>query len=299
MEDMDYQPNLLAGSLRKKKTGTVGLIIPDSANALFANMSKEIEDILFLQNYNVIVCNSAYDIKREVEYLKTLRSKMVDGILIVPVTLEYSHLENLRKVGVAVVILDRNISDINVDTVLVDNFKSGYDAAKYLIRLGHKNIGYIDRIYDHSHSLERKSGFIKAIQEEGLTLNEGNIVRGGFTFNDGMSAVKELIKRNPGLTAIFCFNDINAIGAMRGLTDLGFNIPEDISIMGNDDMPYSSIYVPSLTTIRYPIKKMAEKASNLLLKRIAKPDFKRKNKIIISTELVIRESTAGIKSSVL
>ena len=296
MADMDYQPNLLAGSLRKKKTGTIGLIIPDSSNTLFAKISKNIEDILFLQNYNLIVCNSAYDIDREVEYLKTLRSKMVDGILIVPVTFKSEHLERIKKVGIPIVILDRSIPDINMDTILIDNFKSGYNAAKYLTSLGHKNVGYIDRIYDHSHSLDRKNGFIKAMKEEGLYLDEKNIVRGGFTFDDGVRAVKELMVRDPKITAIFSFNDINALGAMRGLADLGLKIPEDISVMGNDDMPFSSIYVPSLTTIHYPTAEMASKASNLLLKRIAKPNFKKTKKIVIPTELIIRESTSTIRT---
>lgn len=297
MRDMDYHPNLLAGSLRKKKTGTVGLIIPDSSNTLFAKISKSIEDILFSRDCNVIVCNSAYDIDRELEYLKTLRSKMVDGILIVPVTLNGEHLEKFKKTGVPIVVLDRSMPDINIDTILVDNFQSGYSAAKYLTSMGHRNIGYIDRIYDHSHSLERKKGFIKAMEEKGLALDDENIVRGGFTFNDGLVAVKELIKRNSKLTAIFSFNDINALGAMRGLTDLGLKIPEDISVMGNDDMPFSSIYNPSLSTIRYPTAEMAEKASNLLLKRIGKPDYKKTKKIVIPTELIIRESTSTAKKS--
>lgn len=295
MEDMDYQPNLLAGSLRKKKTGTIGLIIPDSSNTLFAKVSKKIEDVFFFQNYNVIVCNSAYDIKRELEYLKTLRAKMVDGILIVPVTLESDHLEKFKRFGIPIVILDRSIPGTNIDTIIIDNFNSGYNAAKYLISLGHEIIGYIDRIYDHSHSLKRKNGFIKAIQENGLLLDEKNIVRGGFTFEDGARAAKELIGRNSGITAIFSFNDINALSAMRGLADLGLKIPEDISVMGNDDMPFSSVYVPSLTTIHYPTEEIAEKASSLLLRKISDSSIKKAKKITIPTKLIIRESTAAIK----
>lgn len=296
MEDMDYQPNLLAGSLRKKKTGTIGLIIPDSSNTLFAKISKEIEDVLFSMNYNVIVCNSAYDIDRELEYLKTLRSKMVDGILIVPVTLDGKHLEKFKKIGIPIVILDRNIPGIDMDTIQVDNYKGGYDSAKYLVSLGHTNIGYIDRIYDHSHSLERKNGFVKAMQEQNIFLKEENIVRGGFTFDDGLRAAKGLMERNPRITAIFSFNDINALGAMRGLTDLGLRVPADLSVIGNDDIPFSSIYIPRLTTIRYPTTEMADKAGNLLLKRIDEPNFKRTKKIIIPTELIIRESTSRRKN---
>ena len=182
MKDLDYQPNLLAGSLRKKKTGTIGLIIPDSSNMLFAEMSKNIEDILFSRNYNIIVCNSSYDMERELEHLKILRSKMVDGIFIVPATLEGGHIGKLKNIGMPIIVLDRKISDINVDTVLVDNFNGGYEAAKYLISLGHTSMGYIDREQDQSHSLERKNGFTKVLEESNLFIDKNNIVRGGFTF---------------------------------------------------------------------------------------------------------------------
>lgn len=291
MSDLDYQPNLLAGSLRSKKSSTIGLIIPDSSNMLFSGVEKNIEDILFSQNYNVMVCNSAYDISRELEQLNTLRSKMVDGIIIVPATMDGKHLEKFKNIGIPIIILDRMIPDINVDTVLVDNYKGGYDAAKYLISLGHTDIGYIDRIYDHSHSLGRKKGFLKAFEENGLFFDANNIVRGGFTFNTGVEAVKRLLKENSKITAIFTFNDINAFGAIRGLADLGLKVPADISVIGYDDTSLSEIYIPRLTTVHYPIVEMANVVSKLLLKRIAEPIFKKAVKKIVPTELIIREST--------
>ncbi|NQT66569.1 MAG: LacI family DNA-binding transcriptional regulator [Actinobacteria bacterium] len=296
MIDLDYQPNLLAGSLRTKKTSTIGLIIPDSSNMIFAEVSKNIENILFSRNYNVIVCNSSYDINRELEHLKTLRSKMVDGVLIVPATLEGEHLEKFKNIGIPIVILDRTLPDINIDTVVADNYKGGYDAAKYLENLGHTNIGYIDRIYDLPHSLGRKNGFIRALEEKGILFNKDNIVRGGFTFNDGVEASKKILKKNPGITAIFSFNDISALGAIRGLTELGLRVPKDISVVGYDDIPLSSIYIPSLTTVCYPVSEMAKEASKLLLKRISKPIFKKADRIIIPNELIIRESTSRCKN---
>ncbi|MCL4377704.1 MAG: LacI family transcriptional regulator [Actinobacteria bacterium] len=291
MMELDYQPNLLAGSLRRKKSSTIGLIIPDSSNMLFSGVEKNIEDILFSQNYNVIVCNSAYDIGRELEHLNTLRSKMVDGVIIVPATMDGKHLEKFRNIGIPIIILDRMIPDINEDTVLVDNYKGGYDAAKYLLSLGHTDVGYIDRISDHSHSLERKKGFAKAFEEQGLFFDTNNIVRGGFTFNAGIEAVKKLLEENSRITAIFTFNDINAFGAIRGLADLGLKVPEDISVIGYDGTPLSEIYIPRLTTVRYPIIEMADVVSKLLLKRIAEPVFKKAIKKIIPPELIIREST--------
>lgn len=296
MIDLDYQPNLLARSLRKKKTSTIGLIIPDSSNMIFAEVSKNIENILFSSNYNVIVCNSSYDINRELEHLKTLRSKMVDGILIVPATFEGKYLEKFKNIGIPIVILDRNLPDINIDMIVADNYRGGYDVAKYLVSLGHTIIGYVDRIYDLPNSLERKNGFIQALKEKGILLNnEDNMVRGGITFNDGVEASKKILKKNPRITAIFSFNDINALGAIRGLAELGLRVPEDISVVGYDDIPVSSIYIPSLTTVCYPVSEMAKEASKLLLKRIAKPIFKKARRVVIPNELIIRESTANVK----
>jgi len=296
MEQFDYQPNLLAGSLRKKKTGTIGLIIPDSSNMLFAKLSRCIEDNLFSKNYNIIVCNSAYDVRREIEHLKTLRSKMVDGILIIPATLTGEHLEKIKKAGIPIIILDRFLPDSSLDTILVDNYRGGYEAAEYLIKLGHRNIGYIDRIYDHSHSLKRKEGFMDVLKANSLSINKDNIIRGGFTFYEGVESVRMLIKNNPNLTAIFAFNDINALGAIRGLIDLGFRVPEDVSVMGMDDIMLSDIYIPRLSTVHYPVDEMARVASKLLQKRIEGPIFKKIEEITIPIKLIIRESTSRVKN---
>ncbi|MCD4670545.1 MAG: LacI family transcriptional regulator [Actinomycetia bacterium] len=294
MKDLDYQPNLLAGSLRKKKTGTIGLIIPDSSNMLFADISKSFEDMFFSKNYNIIVCNSAYDINREIEHLKNLRSKMVDGILMIPATREGGHIEKISTAGIPIVLLDRKIPGLEVDYVLADNYKGGFEAGKYLVSLGHTNIGYIDRIYPHSHSLDRKKGFESALAGSGISLEEDNIVKGGFTYDDGAGAVKKLLEKNRKITAVFSFNDINALGAIRGLADLKCRVPDNISIIGNDDIYLSSIYVPRLTTVHYPVKEIVKEAGKILLARIKEPIFKKSKEILIQTELVIRESTAVI-----
>jgi LacI family transcriptional regulator len=292
IKDLDYQPNLLAGSLRKKKTGTIGLIIPDSSNMLFADISKNFEDTFFTKNYNIIVCNSSYNIEREIKHLKNLRSKMVDGILMIPASREGGHIEKIRAAGIPIVLLDRKISGLEVDYVLADNYQGGYDAGKYLIGLGHRNIGYIDRLHPHHHSLERRRGFENALAEAGITLDD-NIVKGGFSYNDGAKAVKKLIKKNRKITALFSFNDINALGAIRGLIDMGLRVPKDMSVIGNDDINLSSIFIPGLTTIHYPVKEIVKEASSILLTRVNQPIFKRSKEILVPTELMIRESTSA------
>ncbi len=290
MKDLNYQPNLLAGSLRKKKTGTIGLVIPDSSNMLFADISKCFEDIFFLKNYNIIVCNSAYDLEREIKHLKNLRSKMVDGILIIPALRECGHIDKIRGAGIPIVLLDRKISGLKVDYVMPDNYQSGYNAGKYLTDLGHREIGYIDKLNPHYHSLERKRGFEDALAEAGTAINN-NIVKSELSYKGGAEAVKKLIRKNNKITALFSFNDIIAMGAIRGLADIGRRVPEDISVMGYDDIDQSSIFIPSLTTIHYPVKEIVNEASRILLARIKQPIFTSNEEIIIKPELVIREST--------
>jgi len=294
MKDLDYEPNLLAGSLRKKRTGTIGLIIPDSSNMFFADISKNLEDNFFAINYNIIVCNPSYNIEREKEHLKTLRAKRVDGIIIIPASTVGEHIDKIKTVGIPIVLLDRKIKILEVDYVFADNFQGGYKAGKYLIKLGHKNIGYIDRAYPHYHSVQRKKGFEDALAENGIFLGDENISKGGFSYDDGAEAAKILIEKNRKITALYSFNDINALGAIRGLSNMGLMVPRDISVIGNDDINISSIFIPSLTTIHYPVKEVVDIASKILVSRIKQPLFKKGKEIVIDPELIIRESTSSI-----
>jgi LacI family transcriptional regulator len=294
MEDLNYQPNLLAGSLRKKKTGTIGLLIPDNSNMLYADISRRFEDIFFLKNYNMIICNSAYIIEREIEHLKNLRSKMVDGILMIPASIKGEHIRKIMSSGLPVVLLDRKIAGLKLDYVLPDNYNMGYMAGKYLTGLGHKNIGYIDRFGPHFHSIERRKGFKCALAEAGIVFNDENVLEGGLSYDRGSEAAKILIGRNKKVTALFAFNDINALGAIRGLTDMGLKVPGDISVMGIDDIETSSISIPRLTTLRYPASEMVNEASKILFARIKKPVSRKYREISIKPELIIRESTRQI-----
>jgi LacI family transcriptional regulator len=294
MQDLDYQPNLLAGSLRKKKTGTIGLIIPDSSNMLYADISRSLEDIFFLKNYNIMICNSAYMIEREIEHLKNLRSRMVDGILMIPASTEGAHIQKIMSAGIPVVLLDRKIEGLETDYVLPANYQMGYMAGEYLTGLGHKNIGYIDRFGPHFHSIERVKGFKDAMAEAGIDFNDKNILEGGLSYDRGARAAKELIARDRQITALFCFNDINALGAIRGLSDIGLKVPEDISVMGIDDINISSIFIPGLTTLRYPVREMVDEAGKILFARIKNPAVKKYKEVSLRSELVIRGSTMQV-----
>jgi len=275
-------------------SGTIGLIIPDSSNMLYADISRSLEDIFFLKNYNIMICNSAYMIEREIEHLKNLRSRMVDGILMIPASTEGAHIQKIMSAGIPVVLLDRKIEGLETDYVLPANYQMGYMAGEYLTGLGHKNIGYIDRFGPHFHSIERVKGFKDAMAEAGIDFNDKNILEGGLSYDRGARAAKELIARDRQITALLCFNDINALGAIRGLSDIGLKVPEDISVMGIDDINISSIFIPGLTTLRYPVREMVDEAGKILFARIKNPAVKKYKEVSLRSELVIRGSTKKV-----
>jgi LacI family transcriptional regulator len=292
MKELDFHPNVMAGSLRRKKTSTIGLIVPDNSNQLFAELSKEVEDILFRSGYSLMLCNSAYDYKRELTHISTLRSKSVDGMIIVPTTQQVEHINRLVESSLPVVVMDRMLPEAKADIVLIDNFQGTHDGTEYLIKLGHANIGYIDRPFDLPHSVDRALGYKKALEENGIDLQEDLIVRGGFNYDDGAKAMEILLDRKPVPTAILAFNDITALGAMRRIQDSGLRVPEDISVIGFDDIPQSAYTFPRLTTVHFPRKRMAEAACKLLFRRIKGIKSEQKKDVILSLHLVIRESTS-------
>src|SRR4030042_675913 len=214
MKELDFHPNVMAGSLRRKRTSTIGLIVPDNSNQLFAELSKEVEDILFRSGYSVMLCNSAYDYKRELTHISTLRSKSVDGMIIVPTTQQVEHINRLIESNLPVVLMDRLVPETKADIVLIDNFQGTLDATEYLIKLGHSDIGYIDRPFDLPHSLDRVLGYKKALGENGLEFQENLIVRGGFNYDDGAKAMEALLDRKPVPPAVLGFNCIKALGAV-------------------------------------------------------------------------------------
>jgi len=294
IEKFDYQPNILAGSLRSKHTSTIGFICPDTTNMLFAEISKRIEDIFFSKNYNTIFCNSGYDSCKELEIINTLRTKRVDGIIIVPVDRTDINIKKLASSGIHTIILDRKIPRVNLPSIVIDNEKGTYEATKYLLELGHRDIGYIDRKTPHSHSIGRLKGYKKALKERGLDIINNLVVKGGFRYEDSFIAMKEFFKKKPTPTAVITFNDTAAIGAMRAIIDYGLKIPQDISIIGFDDVKLCEYIVPRLTSIHYPVEEVVEVTTNVLLSKIQKSNIATTNEFVISPKLVIRESTGPV-----
>jgi LacI family transcriptional regulator len=294
MEESDYHPNVMAGSLRRRKTKTIGLIVPDNANPLYAELAKAIENILFSYDFSLMLCNSEHNLEKELKCIKVLRAKRVDGLIVIPAGSKADHINKLVESGLPIVTLDRPVSDLLADSVLIDHFQGVFDATKYLIGLGHERIAYIDKPFDLPHKFVRLKAYHKALKKHGITLYDSLYTKGGVCFTDGARAMNTLLKADPMPTAVLAFDDVIAMGALRTIQDHGLRVPKDISLIGFDDMLLCSYTIPRLTTIYYPKNKMAETACELLLERIEGTGDEKRNEIVIPVRLVLRESTAAI-----
>jgi len=302
MEELDYQPNSLARGLRSGKTRTIGLIIPDISNQYFAEISRKVEDNGFVHGYSVILCNSDDDYLKERNYLDVLIAKQVDGIVFISAGENSENLEKAQSSHIPTVVVDRDIKNINSDVVMVDNRRGGYIATEYLVSLGHRKIACITGPSLTNPSAERIEGYKQALSNGGIKINQNYIRVGDYRFTSGEKAMRELLMLEQPPTAVFTCNDMMALGAYRAINDIGLKIPDDISIIGFDNIPFSQAVYPNLTTIQQPIQKIAQLVIEMLIEKIKlknrrseerseKPEY---NRIYLDTELIIRNSCKEI-----
>ena len=292
MQELGYRPNSLARSLRIGESKTIGMIVPDVANQFFADISRQIENISFQQDYSVILCNSDNDVEKQLSYISTLLKKQVDGVIFISAGESSEHLEQLSLSQVPVVVVDRDVALAYADVVLLDNKDAGYKATRHLTDLGHKRIACISGPNDLAPSMLRVEGFKNALADAGITCKKKYIVLGDFLFSGGENAMNTLLNQDPIPTAVFALNDMMAIGAITAIRRAGLHVPQDISIVGFDDIRMASAVSPALTTISQPVEQMAQIAAELLINKIKSKTSKNENqRVLLKAELVIREST--------
>ncbi|MCX8025096.1 MAG: LacI family transcriptional regulator [Thermanaerothrix sp.] len=293
MEELGYRPNVLARSLRRGETHTLGLILPDSANPFFAEVARAIEDAAFREGYNVILGNSENELQKERLYVEVLTTKQVDGLIFVAAGDRSQSLEGLVRQGLPVVVVDRQLSHLDVDTVLADNLQGGLLATRHLIRLGHRRIGCITGPSHLTPSAQRVIGYRQALTEAGLAIEEDLIVRGDFSPRSGYLAARRLFSHPQPPTAIFACNDMMAIGALRALAELRLAVPDVVAVIGFDDIELASYASPPLTTIRQDKVALGQAAVRLLLERIADRELPAR-RVVIPTTLIERETTRRV-----
>ena len=291
IQQLGYSPNAVARNLRQNRTQMIGLIVPDSSNPFFAEIAKGIEDAGFEAGYSVILCNSNASLERELVYLNLLQSKRVDGIIFIATTTQVEQIRPVVKSGIPVVIFYRELPGLGVDTFQIDNFKAGYLATQHLIELGHREIACIQPASPVTPSGLRVDGYQKAMQEAGLAAPEALMPRGDNRVSGGKKAALELVESGLPFSAIFSANDAMAIGAIRALRELGYSIPENVSIVGVDDIILASYCEPPLTTVAQPKYDAGCQAINFLIERIQGCCTEEPRNVSLDIELVRRDSS--------
>jgi LacI family transcriptional regulator len=294
VEELGYRPNVLARSLRQGQTHTIGMIVPDNTNPFFAEVARGVEDTSFEQGYSVILCNSDSDLDKELLYTNVLAEKRVDGILFVAVGMSAERICVLQERRMPVVVVDRDLPDVAVDSVMTANERGGWLATRHLIELGHRRIGCIAGPSDVTPSAERVTGYRQALREAALPVEEGLIMRGDFQYESGYQAARQLLSMDDPPTAVFACNDLMAIGTISAAVELGRQVPADLSVVGFDDVPLASFANPALTTVVQPKYEIGVVAATMLLERMQDPDRPPQRKML-DTELVVRQSTAPIR----
>jgi len=295
MQELGYQTNILARSLRKGETLTVGVILPDSANPFFAEVVRGVEDASFMNGYSVILCNTDSNLEKERIYTDVLVKKQVDGILFIAAGLSTENIQSLLDREMPLVIVDRQVPEVNVDCVLTNNRQGGYLAAHHLINLGHRRIGCIVGPENIRSSLERLTGYQEAIHEAGLPFDETLIVKGDFQYESGYEAAQRLLTIDDPPSAIFAFNDLMAVGALSYALEKGYPVPTGLSVVGFDDVRLAVYANPPITTVMQPKYEIGELATQILLERMKNPEANPRQRVL-ETRLIIRKSTAPFQN---
>lgn len=298
-KEMNYRPNQIAISLVKKKTKTLGLLIPDIRNSFFSMLAKEVEDECHKMGWTMILCNTGDQHHRDLEYIDVLASKNVDGVIYCmasDTTLEkFQEVHELLQIyKLPFIMIDRTYDLKNVHAAKIDNKLGGFLATEHLISLGHSKIACITGPMNLMDTQARLSGYKDALEKHGIVFNENLIYHGNYQMSGGVHGITELKQQE--FTAVFAFNDLMAFGAYKALKQMKKKIPEDVSLVGYDDIVFSEMLEVPLTTIRQPIGKAGKLAVRFIIDYIDDPSSAEEVPML-SPKLIKRDSTMKKKNS--
>ena len=299
-EELNYQPNSLALSLRYSKSNTIGVIIPEIVHFFFSTVISGIEDEAHSRGYNVIITQSNESLEREITNIQTLFNNRVDGVLmsISKETEMFDHLEALQKRGLPIVFFDRNAEEMHCSHVTVDDFLGGYQATEHLIKEGYKKIAHLAGPHGLQISKDRVSGYRKALEDNGIDFNENLIVEdSAFNEQSAFDATMSLFK-NHNPDAVFAANDVAAMAAIKAAKAFGRSVPYDFGVVGFSNWQFSSLTQPSISTIEQPGYEMGQIAADLLIKELESEaaEMLPVEHIILPTKLIARDSSHKSKN---
>jgi LacI family transcriptional regulator len=268
IEQLGYRPSLIARGLVTKRTATLGLVIPDNANPFFSEVARAAEHVAYAEGYNVFLCNTEEDLQRELAVLQSLEEKQVDGIVLCSSRLDDEKLREMIGRFPAAVLVNRRLNNGATGTILVDDEMGGRIATRHLLQAGHRAIGFLAGPAASQSGVQRAAGYHTVLQNATITINPQWIKHCAPTVDGGREAARELLINQPELTALYCYNDLVAVGALQACTELERDVPNDIAVMGCDDTMLAALVTPPLSTCRVSRHELGTQAMQLLLNQI-------------------------------
>ncbi|MEC1670715.1 LacI family DNA-binding transcriptional regulator [Bacillus mojavensis] len=299
MKEMEYTPNVHAAALTGKRTNIIGLVTPDISNPFYGELAKSIEERADELGFQIIICSTDYDPKKETKYFSVLKQKNVDGIIFATGIENHDSMAALEEIineHIPLAMISQDKPLLPMDIVVMDDVLGGYEAAKHLLSLGHTKIACIVGDGSTTGEKDRIKGFRQAMEEANVPVDESLIIPTRFSLESGKEEAGKLLDRDTP-TAIFAFNDVLACAAIQAARIRGMKVPDDLSIIGFDNTILAEMVDPPLTTIAQPIKEMGQRVIELLVEEI-EGKRKAKQKIVLSPELVIRHSTSPFKKRI-
>lgn len=294
IERLGYRPNAVARGLASKKTTTVGVVIPDISNAIFAEVARGIEDIANMYHYNIILCNADKRKEKEIRVVNALLEKQVDGLLFMGGAVTDEHLQAFKTANVPVVLCATTDEHGVIPSVDINHEEAAYDAVRTLIANGHRRIAMISgTLQDPSNGYARYHGYKRAIEEAGIPYDESLVRTGNYRYESGVEAVKYFLELPERPTAVFAATDEMAIGAIHSIQDAGLKVPENISVISVDNSRMASMVRPQLTTVAQPMYDIGAVSMRLLTK-LMKKEAVEQAKVILPHEVITRNSVGDI-----
>jgi LacI family transcriptional regulator len=293
MEELNYTPNSAARSLRSQKTKTIGLLIPilddETSNVFFMRVAQGVEYVLKQKGYHVMLSNTNEDLAYEIEQIRYLNTRQIDGLIIAPPPGEHGSLKELINDIYPVVFVDRKPEGITRDFIMNDGFKGSYEAVNLLIEKGHRRIGILSGLLSLSPAVERLEGYKKALTDHGIPMDESIVLVGKSSFDSGYAMIQKILAENPDVTALFIASNAISMGAMGFIQDNGIKVPDDLAILGFDNYEWTKVSNPPLSVIQQSAYELGVKAAEVLLKKVQKPS-KQYKEYRLPAKVIVRKS---------
>ncbi|MGG4405665.1 LacI family DNA-binding transcriptional regulator [Geobacillus stearothermophilus] len=294
IEALNYQPNVLGRYLRRMETETVLVVVPDIMNPFFSKVLRGIEAVALKHGYQVLLGDTQNDARLEEQYLNVLPQRQVDGMIFLTARIRKELMEEMAR-QFPIVLACEYLEGADIPTVSIDNISSARKATEHLIRLGHCRIAHLSGPMNIILSRDRLRGYQQALAQHELEADAALVQEGDFTYESGYHLTLKLLALEKPPTAIFAANDEMAIGAVKAIRHRGGRVPDDVAVVGFDDIHMASIFEPSLTTIAQPMFEIGQKAMELLLALIEGTSARRRQ-LVLPDRLVIRDSCGGERS---